>query len=73
MKVIIDLNIPEQELMKYYRDGITTVVARDIQGKVIRFPAGILRQFVTSSGVNGTFVIEYNQQGKLINIKNMSL
>jgi hypothetical protein len=44
-------------------------VARDSEGRRIRFPALALRPFVMHDGVNGVFVLRVDENNKLIDLR----
>jgi len=44
---------------------VREVQARSTDGRSIRFPANILRPFVTQAGIHGAFRIRYDDKGKL--------
>lgn len=56
-KFQINIRITAEEYLKSYSGPITDVVARSVDGRNIRFPAKILRPYVTHEGINGCFVI----------------
>jgi len=68
MQFEIKLHIDKSELKKYY-SGVTTVTARSVDGRKVQFPANILQQFITHDGINGLFVLEYNDDFKFKNIQ----
>ena len=62
--VIVALRISKDEYLKYYaRQGIN-VYATSIHGQSICFPAKILQRYVTHSGIEGTFEIFFDDQGR---------
>ncbi|MDN3639545.1 DUF2835 family protein [Simiduia curdlanivorans] len=67
--VDVDLVIEKEELLRLYRGSARIVSARAIDGRRIQFPAQALRAFVTDSGVNGRFRIEFDQAFKLVSIQ----
>ena len=70
--MFVKLDIPKDKLLKYYEGSASTVFAQDLRGKTVRFPASILRRFVTDYGVKGTFILIADESGKLISIKNIA-
>jgi len=58
--VVLDLNISSEEYLKLYQGRAESVHAMARDGRSIRFPAHILRSFVTREGVRGTFVIHFD-------------
>ena len=63
-QLIIDLSISSEEYVKLYRGVARTVFASSRDGKKIRFPASILVPFVEREGINGSFVIDYDQHNR---------
>lgn len=61
--IIVDLNISDKEILRYYQGTANMVVTRAIDGKTVRFPARILRQFVSHGGVYGRYKITYSENG----------
>jgi hypothetical protein len=67
-ELIVDLRISADEYLRLYRGEVESVVARARDGRRVRFPAGALRRFVTRDGINGTFRIRYDVNGRLSGI-----
>lgn len=70
-KTIFSVNIPEEEILKYYSGTAKNVITTDSNGLRIQFPAAILRQYVTKQGVQGTFEIEFDENGKMQSINRL--
>ena len=71
-KVIIDIAISNDEYRKLYA-GVThnaKVTARD--GRVIQFPAAILRSFLTHTGIQGSFLIYFDENNKFVGIHRLN-
>lgn len=68
-RYLVDLHIPADELLRYYRGAASTVAAWDRYGRRLRFPAAVLRPFVTPSGVRGTFELEVDRNNRLQGIR----
>lgn len=51
------LDISSQDYLQYYRGSVRQVLVRSSHGASIQFPASLLTQFVTTSGVHGRFVL----------------
>ena len=68
-KITVELNITESEILRYYQGGATDVSAMSIDGRTVRFPARVIRPFVTKLGVQGVFDIYFDDSGKFIDIK----
>ncbi|MEK7302511.1 MAG: DUF2835 domain-containing protein [Pseudomonadota bacterium] len=66
------LKIPAHKLLYYYEGGVDTVVAEATDGRIIRFPANILRSVVQSDGVHGTFELAFDEHHKFVSIARIS-
>lgn len=67
-QIIVDLYICRDEWLKLYRGETHTVYATSRDGRSVKFPAGILSKYTTQNGVEGSFVIQFNDQGKFQSI-----
>lgn len=70
-ELIVDLNISAEQYLRLYRGEVEHVVARALDGRRVRFPAAMLRGFVSRDGVSGRFRIRYGTDGKLIEIQKL--
>ena len=68
-KFIVPLKIEAAAYQKMYRGDAQNVVALDIEGRTIQFPAASLRPFVTREGIEGVFVIQVDETNRLIDIQ----
>ena len=66
------IRIPYDEFLRVYDGSAKYVVTRSYDGRRIRFPANILRTFLTHSGINGEFVITYDANNKFQKIEKLS-
>lgn len=65
MHYILDLDIPKDELLKFYSGAARQVNAVARGGVRLAFPASILRPHVTDEGVHGTFRLTTGGEGRL--------
>lgn len=70
-RLLIALNIPPQQLIRYYTGSVSTVVARTTNGRTVRFPANILRTVVQADGVHGIFELVLDENCKFVSIKRL--
>jgi hypothetical protein len=63
-EIIVDINIPAQDILQYYKGLVANVSAVALDGQIVQFPVNLLRPFMTYSGVQGRFSIKYNASGK---------
>lgn len=66
------LSISAEEMQRYYRGEASSVIVLSDKGLRLRFPAILLRSFVGPSGITGRFEIEYDDQGKLLNLRQIA-
>lgn len=69
--IIVNIAISAEEFQCLYEGNVKTVFAHSIDGRSIRFPAGILRPFVLHTGVRGTFEIEFDEENRFKAIKRL--
>ena len=69
--VDVTLNIDADEFLRVYQGSARDVVARADDGRTLRFPAAILRRFVTREGIVGRFRIQFDGQGRFVDIQSV--
>ena len=67
--VLIRLAIPAEEYQRLYMGAVRDVLAHSEDGRRIRFPAMILRPYVTHSGVHGVFKILFDDSNRFQGIE----
>lgn len=67
-RVRVILKIPAYQLLHYYTGAIDTVAARTTDGRIIHFPANVLRSVVRDNGVYGTFELVFDEHNKFVSI-----
>jgi hypothetical protein len=68
----VSLAISTEEFQRLYEGSVKTVFAHSIDGRSIRFPAGILRPFVLHNGIRGTFQIDFDDENRFQTIKRLT-
>jgi hypothetical protein len=66
------LNIPVNVIHSYYSGAARDIVATTRDGRVVRFPANILRPYVSHDGVHGEFAIEFDANHKFVAIHRLA-
>ena len=66
------LSISPEEMQRYYRGEASSVIVLSDKGLRLQFPARLLRSFVGPSGITGRFEIEHDDQGKLLNLRQIA-
>jgi hypothetical protein len=69
--VVVNLLIPADEYQRLYQGAVRDVVARSVDGRRIRFPAAILRPYVTHTGIHGRFRIVFDEHNRFQTIERM--
>lgn len=67
--IIVPLKIYPEEFQRLYEGNVKDVSARSVTGLKVRFPANILRPYVTHAGVVGTFAIHFSDENKFHSIE----
>ena len=65
------LDISRQKYLHYYAGKATSVQVQSVEGKLIRFPASALKSWVTHQGVSGNFIIVFDENHKLVELKKL--
>ena len=68
-KFIVPLRIEADVYEQMYSGNAKHVIALDVEGRKIQFPAVSLRPFVTREGIEGVFVIQVDEANRLIDIQ----
>lgn len=67
-EIIVSINISRDDYLAVYQGQVKTVVATAEDGRIIRFPADILKGMVGHEGIYGTFKIIINSENKFEHI-----
>lgn len=62
--IIVPLRISAEEFQRLYQGTVKNVSALSVDAKRVRFPASILRPYVTHNGILGTFAIHFDEQNR---------
>jgi hypothetical protein len=69
--VLIDIFISADEYIKQYQFSGAVVSTRSRDGRSVQFPANILQRFISHTGINGSFRIQFDDSGKFIQIEKL--
>jgi hypothetical protein len=61
LAIVVNLTIPADEYQRLYQGSAREVVATSVDGRRVRFPAMILRPYVTHVGIRGRFRIVFDE------------
>ncbi len=67
-EIIVSLHISREDYLTFYQGQVQTVVATAVDGRVVRFPAAILKNVVGHEGIHGTFKIRFDGNNKFAGI-----
>lgn len=70
-QIIVDISISPDEWIKLYQGSATDVHTRARDGRSVRFPARILSRFYLRDGVQGSFRILFDDQGKFVSVERL--
>ena len=65
------LNLSYQKFLAVYEGHAQYVVTQAIDGRTIRFPADILKPYLTREGIQGSFIINFTENNKFHSIKRL--
>ena len=71
-RVKVRLNISPERFQGYYQGVIEHVVATAADGRLVKFPARVLRPFLSYQGVQGTFEITCDANMKFQSIRQIT-
>lgn len=58
------IQLSYEKYTAYYKGYAEHVIVTAFDGRKIQFPAEILKPYLTRQGINGTFVIHFDNQNK---------
>ena len=67
--IILCLQINADDFQHLYEGTVKQVVAQSIDGQRVRFPANILRPFVTHAGISSRFAIYFNEDNRFLRME----
>ncbi|MBV6447398.1 DUF2835 domain-containing protein [Nitrosomonas sp.] len=67
-RIQVILKIPAYQLQLYYEGAVDTVAAKTTDGRIVHFPANVLRSVVQSHGVYGVFEVVFDENNKFVSI-----
>jgi hypothetical protein len=70
-QIIVDISISPDEWIKLYQGVATDVRTTARDGRSVRFPARILSRFFLKDGIQGSFRILFDDQGKFASIQRL--
>ncbi len=65
------LNLSAENYRQYYQGQVSMVQARSLDGQNLRFPAAILRPYLSHAGVSGLFELEFDENQKFVSLQRL--
>lgn len=65
------LRIPTDDYALYYEGAVKDVQVETYGGIILRFPASVLRKYLTHDGIHGSFEMEVDHNDKFVSIRNI--
>ena len=62
--VKFSLNLSYDKFLYVYKGQAKNVVTKTMDGRTIQFPAEILKPYLTRNGVQGTFLLQFDENNK---------
>ena len=71
LEVRFRLNISAREVLRYYRGEVNMVAVTAEDGTTVRFHAANLRPYLNHAGVHGRFLLRFDQENKLVELRRL--
>ncbi|MDR2876500.1 MAG: DUF2835 domain-containing protein [Chromatiales bacterium] len=71
-EIVIDLAIAADDYLRYYQGSVSAVRVKARDGRMVQFPAQLLRRFVSREGVHGTFVLRCRVDHRLLGMERIA-
>ena len=71
LSLLFDFSIPAQEYLRVYQGTANRVLIRSRDGRTVSLPARHLQPFLTHEGIRGSFMLRFNEQGKLLDLRRL--
>ena len=63
------LHIDNEEFAHYYRGNAKAVIVRTNNGQTLSLPASAFQPFVSHTGIDGKFIVEFDHNNKLLGLR----
>ena len=63
------LKLSAEKYLSYYQGAARAISVMSVDGRRVHFPAEHLRRFVTHDGVNGEFVLQFDDDNKFVGLE----
>ncbi len=63
------INISRENYLKYYAGQASSIQVQSEEGLTLQFPATTVKPWITHQGIQGHFIIIFDENNKLIEMK----
>ncbi|QRY78651.1 DUF2835 domain-containing protein [Pseudomonas sp. PDNC002] len=70
--VVLDISLPTHRLQALYRGQANRIQVVSRDGRQVNLPAHHLRPFITHTGVQGSFELEFDESGRLLALRRLA-
>ncbi|NLY12680.1 MAG: DUF2835 domain-containing protein [Gammaproteobacteria bacterium] len=72
LSLVFDISIPAKDYLRVYQGTANRILIRSQDGRTVSLPARHLQPFLTHSGISGRFIMDFNPQGQLLNLRRLT-
>ena len=69
----IDLNIRAEVFLSWYEGTAREVFAVSHEGLTVQFPANVLQRYISADGIQGTFLLTFDEKNKFVSIEKLGV
>ncbi len=66
------LNLPAETYRRYYQGEANMVQVKSLDGQRLRFPAAILRPYLSHAGVSGLFELKFDENRRFVSLQRLA-
>jgi hypothetical protein len=70
-RTTFSLNISAKDYLRYYQGSATWIRIVADNGQTLKLPASNFRKFLSHTGIHGRFIIEFDENFKLVSLTKM--
>ncbi|MCU1716282.1 DUF2835 domain-containing protein [Pseudomonas sp. 5P_3.1_Bac2] len=70
--LVFDINLGAESLQLVYQGRANRILVKSRDGRSISVPAHHFRPFVSHSGVQGSFALEFSSRGELLSLRRLT-
>ncbi|WP_432473066.1 DUF2835 domain-containing protein [Amphritea sp. HPY] len=70
-QVVVDISISAEQYLAHYKQAAKQVIALSRDGRRVRFPSSLLQPYLLHNGIQGSFRICFDGQGRFQQIERL--